>query len=50
MMVLSCIFSVVFSVCGLLFGWIFDAPVGAVTVIVAGAVFLAASAVRGIRG
>jgi zinc transport system permease protein len=44
MMVLSCLFSGVFSVCGLFIGWVFDIPVGAVTVILAGAVFLGVSA------
>jgi zinc transport system permease protein len=46
MMLLSCIFSIVFSVCGVAVGWVFDLPVGAMTVIVAGAVFLAVSAFR----
>jgi zinc transport system permease protein len=41
MMFLSCLFSGFFSVSGLFAGWAFDAPVGAVTVIIAGAVFLA---------
>jgi zinc transport system permease protein len=40
MMLLSCVFSAVFSVCGLAAGWFFDLPVGAVTVIIAGVVFL----------
>jgi zinc transport system permease protein len=44
MMVLSCIFSALFSVCGLLFSWVADAPVGAMTVIIAGIVFLMVSA------
>ena len=46
MMLLSCIFSAVFSVCGVAAGWVFDLPVGAITVIIAGAVFLAISALR----
>ncbi|MDR0289458.1 MAG: metal ABC transporter permease [Treponema sp.] len=46
MMLLSCIFSVVFSLAGVAAGWIFDLPVGAMTVIVAGAVFLGISAWR----
>jgi zinc transport system permease protein len=49
MMLLSCVFSVVFSVCGVAAGWAFDLPVGAMTVIIAGAVFLAVSALRAIR-
>ena len=46
MMLLSCIFSVAFSVCGVAAGWIFDLPVGAMTVIIAGAVFLIISAIK----
>jgi len=46
MMFLSSIFSVVFSVCGVAAGWIFDLPVGAMTVIIAGAVFLLISAIK----
>jgi zinc transport system permease protein len=44
MMFLSCIFSVFFSICGLAAGWAFDLPVGAMTVIIAGIVFLGTSA------
>ncbi|MDR1318022.1 MAG: metal ABC transporter permease [Treponema sp.] len=50
MMFLSCLFSVVFSVCGLAAGWAFDLPVGAVTVIIAGFVFLGTSAARALAG
>ena len=46
MMFLSCIFSVFFSVSGLAAGWVFNLPVGAVTVVIAGIVFLGLSAVR----
>ena len=46
MMLLSCIFSVVFSMAGVTAGWFFDLPVGAMTVIVAGAIFLGISAWR----
>jgi len=49
MMFLSCVFSMLFSVCGVIAGWIFDLPVGAITVIVAGAVFLGISALRAIK-
>ncbi|MCL1837656.1 MAG: metal ABC transporter permease [Treponema sp.] len=49
MMLLSCVFSAAFSVCGVAAGWVFDLPVGAVTVIIAGAVFLAISAFRIMR-
>jgi zinc transport system permease protein len=49
MMLASCVFSALFSVVGLVLGWMFDLPVGAVTVITAGAVFLIASAVRARR-
>ena len=49
MMFLSCIFSALFSVCGLAAGWIFDLPVGAMTVIIAGAVFLGISAFRAMK-
>jgi zinc transport system permease protein len=48
MMVYSSLFSAIFSVCGLFAGWVFDLPVGAVTVILAGAVFLGVSAVKGL--
>jgi zinc transport system permease protein len=46
MMLAGSIFSALFSAAGLFLGWIFDAPVGAVVVILAGAVFLAAAAAR----
>ena len=49
MMLLSCVFSAAFSVCGVAAGWVFDLPVGAVTVIIAGAVFLGISALRIMR-
>jgi len=40
MMLASCLFSALFSVGGLLSGWLFDLPIGAMTVITAGVVFL----------
>ena len=46
MMLLSCVFSAAFSVCGVAAGWAFDLPVGAMTVIIAGAVFLSISVLR----
>jgi zinc transport system permease protein len=46
MMVFACLFSVLFSVGGLALGWIFDVPAGAMTVILAGIVFLASGAGR----
>jgi zinc transport system permease protein len=46
MMLLSCGFSVLFSVGGLILGWSFDLPVGAMTVILAGAVFLSAGGAK----
>jgi len=49
MMVLSCIFSAAFSVCGVAAGWIFNLPVGAMTVIIAGAVFLGIAALKAMR-
>jgi zinc transport system permease protein len=49
MMIWSCVFSGLFSVSGLFLGWITDAPVGAMTVIIAGVVFLAVSALKFIR-
>ena len=49
MMLLSCVFSMVFSVCGVGAAWVFDLPVGATTVIVAGAVFLGISSLRAMR-
>ncbi|MDR0878687.1 MAG: metal ABC transporter permease, partial [Treponema sp.] len=50
MMFFSCIFSAVFSVSGLIAGWAFDLPVGAVTVIIAGIVFLGTAGVRALIG
>jgi zinc transport system permease protein len=44
LMVSSGILSALFAAGGLLLGWCFDAPAGAVTVIIAGLVFLAAQA------
>jgi zinc transport system permease protein len=49
MMFLSCLFSCLFSLAGLFLGWIFDAPVGAVTVIIAAAVFLGTTAFKALR-
>ena len=49
MMFSSCLFSVFFSVFGLINGWLFDLPVGAMTVIIAGFVFLGFSVYRVIR-
>jgi zinc transport system permease protein len=49
MMILSCGFSALFSVGGLVLGWTFDLPVGAMAVILAGTVFLAAGAARVLR-
>jgi zinc transport system permease protein len=44
MMAAAALFSAVFSLAGLWAGWTLDAPVGAVTVIIAGVVFLTLSA------
>jgi zinc transport system permease protein len=49
MMAWSCLFSAIFSVCGLAAGWTFDFPVGAVTVIIAGVVFLFAAGIRALK-
>ena len=46
MMGLSWLFSTLFSVGGLVVGWTMDVPVGATVVVIAGAVFLGASAGR----
>ena len=46
MMCLSSIFAAVFSVCGLAAGWVFNLPVGSMTVVIAGIVFLGLSAFR----
>ena len=43
MMLASCLFSAFFSICGLVAGWIFDLPIGAMSVIIAGVIFLAFS-------
>jgi zinc transport system permease protein len=49
MMLSSCLFSALFSVSGLVTGWIFDLPIGAMTVIMAGIVFLGFSVFRAVR-
>ncbi|MCL2479407.1 MAG: metal ABC transporter permease [Treponema sp.] len=46
MMIISCLFSALFSVSGLYLGWVLDMPVGAVTVIIAGFFFLAVTGIR----
>jgi zinc transport system permease protein len=46
MMLISCVFSALFSLGGLALGWSFDLPVGAMVVILAGIVFLTAGAAR----
>ncbi|MDR0321027.1 MAG: metal ABC transporter permease [Treponema sp.] len=46
MMISSCLFAALFSICGLMSGWFFDLPVGAMTVIIAGIVFLGFSVFR----
>jgi zinc transport system permease protein len=46
MMLSSCFFAAFFSVCGIVNGWLFDLPVGAMTVIIAGFVFLGFSVYR----
>jgi zinc transport system permease protein len=49
MMFLSCLFSALFSAGGLFLGWALDVPAGAMAVIFAGIIFLAASAGRAWR-
>jgi zinc transport system permease protein len=49
MMLASCLFSALFSIGGLVSGWFLDLPIGAMTVIIAGIVFLAFSIVRAVR-
>ena len=49
MMLSSCLFAALFSVSGLVSGWLFDLPVGAMTVIIAGIVFLGFSIVRAVK-
>jgi zinc transport system permease protein len=49
MMFWACIFTAAFSLAGLAAGWAWDLPVGAVTVIIAGAVFLAFSGLKLLR-
>jgi len=48
MMLASCLFSAFFSVSGLVTGWIFDLPIGAMSVIIAGVFFLSFSAFKAI--
>ena len=49
MMLSSCLFAAFFSVCGLVSGWIFDLPVGAMTVIIAGVAFLGFSVFKAVK-
>jgi len=49
MMFSSCLFAALFSVSGLVSGWIFDLPVGAMTVIIAGILFLGFSVFKAVR-
>jgi zinc transport system permease protein len=49
MMIGACIFSAFFSIGGLAAGWFFDLPVGAMTVIIAGIVFLGFSVFKALR-
>lgn len=49
MMISSCVFSALFSVAGLVSGWSFNLPIGAMTVIISGVVFLIFSVVKAIR-
>jgi zinc transport system permease protein len=49
MMLMACIFSMLFSVGGLILGWAFNIPTGAMTVILAGAIFLGTAGVGLIR-
>jgi zinc transport system permease protein len=49
MMLLSIVYSMLFSVGGLAAGWTLDLPVGATVVVIAGAVFLGTAIVRTIR-
>jgi zinc transport system permease protein len=50
MMISSCVFSALFSVLGLFLGWAFDIPVGAMTVIISGVIFLLVSGVKACIG
>ena len=49
MMLSSCLFSALFSISGLVTGWLFDLPIGAMTVIIAGIVFLGFSVFKAVR-
>jgi len=49
MMITSCIFSAFFSAGGLVSGWIFNLPIGAMTVIIAGIVFLGFSVFKTLK-
>jgi zinc transport system permease protein len=49
MMIWSCVFSCLFSAAGLVLGWGFDTPVGAMTVIIAGTVFLGTAAFKALE-
>jgi zinc transport system permease protein len=49
MMISSCLFSALFAVSGLVSGWIFDLPIGAMTVIIAGIVFLGFSVFKAVK-
>jgi zinc transport system permease protein len=49
MMLFSCLFCALFSMGGLVAGWLFNLPVGATTVIIAGIVFLGFSVFKALR-
>jgi len=49
MMLLSSLFAAFFSISGLVSGWLFDLPVGAMTVTIAGTVFLVFSVIKAAR-
>ena len=49
MMLSSSLFSALFSIGGLAAGWVFDLPIGAMTVIIAGIIFLGFSVFRALK-
>jgi zinc transport system permease protein len=49
MMLSSCLFSALFSIGGLVTGWFFDLPIGAMTVIIAGVIFLGFSVFNALK-
>jgi len=49
MMISACVFSAIFSVAGLASSWVLDVPAGAITVVIAGVIFLLGATIQFFR-